>query len=86
MRWLACNSAFIGGTVVVETVFAWPGWACWSWTAFRPGLPGGAGVVLVIAVLVVIINLLVDVIYTVLDPRIGSAELDDQFTRSRRTS
>ena len=61
----------IGGTVVVETVFAWPGVGMLVVDSiFARDYPVVQGVVLVIAVLVVAINLLVDVTYTVLDPRI----------------
>lgn len=61
----------IGGTVVVETVFAWPGIGLLVVDSiFARDYPVVQGVVLVIAVLVVLINLLVDATYTVLDPRI----------------
>jgi len=61
----------IGGAVVVETVFAWPGVGLLVVDSiFARDYPVVQGIVLVIAVLVVLINLLVDVIYTVLDPRI----------------
>lgn len=61
----------IGGTVVVETVFAWPGVGMLVVDSiFARDYPVVQGVVLVIAVLVVAVNLLVDVIYTILDPRI----------------
>jgi peptide/nickel transport system permease protein len=61
----------IGGTVVVETVFAWPGVGMLVVDSiFARDYPVVQGVVLVIAVIVVLINLLVDVTYTVLDPRI----------------
>lgn len=61
----------IGGTVVVETVFAWPGVGLLVVDSiFARDYPVVQGVVLVIAVIVVAINLLVDVTYTVLDPRI----------------
>jgi peptide/nickel transport system permease protein len=61
----------IGGTVVVETVFAWPGVGLLVVDSiFSRDYPVVQGVVLVIAVIVVAINLLVDVTYTVLDPRI----------------
>jgi peptide/nickel transport system permease protein len=61
----------IGGTVVVETVFAWPGVGLLVVDSiFARDYPVVQGVVLVIAVLVVMINLFVDVIYTLLDPRI----------------
>lgn len=61
----------IGGTVVVETVFAWPGVGLLVVDSiFARDYPVVQGIVLVIAVVVVVVNLLVDVIYTVLDPRI----------------
>ena len=61
----------IGGTVVVETVFAWPGVGLLVVDSiFARDYPVVQGIVLVIAVVVVLVNLLVDVIYTVLDPRI----------------
>ena len=61
----------IGGAVVVETVFAWPGIGLLVVDSiFARDYPVVQGVVLVIAVLVVVVNLAVDVIYTLLDPRI----------------
>ncbi|MEJ5198489.1 MAG: nickel ABC transporter permease [Anaerolineae bacterium] len=61
----------IGGAVVVETVFAWSGIGLLVVDSiFARDYPVVQGVVLVIAVLVVLINLAVDVVYTVLDPRI----------------
>ncbi len=61
----------IGGAVVVETVFAWPGIGLLVVDSiFGRDYPVVQGVVLVIAVLVVVVNLTVDLIYTILDPRI----------------
>ncbi|MGQ9841797.1 MAG: nickel ABC transporter permease [Anaerolineae bacterium] len=61
----------IGGTVVVETVFAWPGVGLLVVDSILArDYPVVQGIVLVIAVVVVLVNLLVDVIYTLLDPRI----------------
>ncbi len=61
----------IGGAVVVETVFAWPGIGLLVVDSiFARDYPVVQGVVLVIAVMVVLVNLAVDVVYTVLDPRI----------------
>ncbi len=61
----------IGGAVVVEVVFAWPGIGLLVVDSiFARDYPVVQGVVLFIAVLVVIVNLAVDVIYTFLDPRI----------------
>lgn len=61
----------LGGAVVVETVFAWPGIGLLVVDSILArDYPVVQGVVLTIAVLVVLVNLTVDVIYTVLDPRI----------------
>lgn len=61
----------IGGAVVVETVFAWSGIGLLVVDSiFGRDYPVVQGVVLVIAVMVVLVNLMVDVTYTFLDPRI----------------
>src|SRR6266849_1502468 len=63
--------ALIGGSVVVETVFAWPGvgWLMIQSIEARD-LPVIRAAVLVLAIFIVLINLAVDVLYSVLDPRI----------------
>ena len=63
--------ALLGGSVVVETVFAWPGvgWLMIQAIEARD-LPVIRAAVLILAVFIVIINLLVDLVYTWLDPRI----------------
>ncbi len=63
--------ALAGGAVVVETVYAWPGIGFTAMQAIeRHDIILLQGVVLVIAVIVVTINILVDVTYTLLDPRV----------------
>ncbi|WP_214405460.1 ABC transporter permease [Pseudonocardia lacus] len=64
-------SRLIGGAVVVETVFGISGLggALVSATTQRD-FPVVQGVILVVVFLVVIVNLLIDVLYTWLDPRI----------------
>jgi len=65
---------FMGGIVVVETVFGWPGIGQMVWQAIRlVDIPVIMGGVLVTALFVVIGNLLADLIYPVLDPRIRYA-------------
>lgn len=62
---------FSGYTVVVETVFAWPGLGMIALQAIeRQDLVLLQAIVFVIAVIVVIFNLAVDIIYKVIDPRI----------------
>ncbi len=62
---------FITGTVVVETVFTWPGLGRLAVTAVNENdFPVMTGVVLMFALLYVIINLITDLTYAVIDPRI----------------
>lgn len=63
--------ALLGGSVVVETVFAWPGvgWLMIQAIEARD-LPVIRAAVLVLAIFIVLINLLIDITYTWLDPRI----------------
>ena len=65
----------IGGTVIIETVFAWPGVGRLVVQAiFSRDYPLVQAAVLVLAVLFVSINLLVDLIYLYLDPQITYLE------------
>lgn len=63
--------ALLGGAVVVETVFAWPGLGFLAYESlFARDINLLLGIFFVSAVLVVVVNLAVDVIYSLLDPRI----------------
>jgi peptide/nickel transport system permease protein len=66
--------ALLGGSVVVETVFAWPGlgWLLVQSINSRD-LPLVRAIVLVISLFFVVINLVVDLLYSSLDPRIRHA-------------
>ena len=63
--------AFLGGIVVIETVFGWPGIGRLAWEAVR-NLDGPMimGTVLIGAVFIVLTNLLVDIAYRLVDPRV----------------
>lgn len=64
-------SVAIGGTLILETIFNMPGVGRYFIGAvFQRDYPSVQGVVLVLAVVVVFFNILVDVLYGVLDPRI----------------
>jgi len=64
--------ALLGGSVVVETVFAWPGMGRLTADAIlRRDYPVVQAGVLVIALIIVLVNLTVDLIYSILDPRIS---------------
>lgn len=61
----------LGGSVIVESVFAWPGLGLLAFDAlFSRDLNLLLGIFFVSACLVIAVNLLVDVLYTFLDPRI----------------
>lgn len=63
--------ALIGGSVIVESVFAWPGLGMLAFEAlFSRDLNLLLGIFLLSALLVVAINLVIDLLYTFLDPRI----------------
>jgi peptide/nickel transport system permease protein len=62
---------FLGGAFVVETVFSWPGMARYGVRAFiYRDFNAIIAVVLIIAIAYAIINILVDIAYGLLDPRI----------------
>ena len=64
----------LGGSILVETVFAWPGTGFLLNAAiFQRDLPLLQGSILVLAMFFVVLNLLVDVMQTALDPRIERA-------------
>ena len=61
----------VGGTVVVETIFSWPGMGRLAVdAATQNDFPLVLGVTLLVSVVVVLANILVDVLYVYLDPRI----------------
>ena len=64
----------LGGSILVETVFAWPGTGFLLNAAiFQRDLPLLQGSILVLAMFFVALNLLVDVMQTALYPRIERA-------------
>jgi peptide/nickel transport system permease protein len=63
--------ALLGGSVVVETVFAWPGLGQLAYQSlFARDFNLLLGIFFLSACLVVVVNIIVDVIYVLLDPRI----------------
>ncbi|MGJ3265469.1 MAG: ABC transporter permease [Salinarimonas sp.] len=64
----------LGGSILVETIFAWPGSGYLLNSAiFLRDLPLMQGTVLVLALFFVLTNLAVDILQMVLDPRMNSA-------------
>jgi peptide/nickel transport system permease protein len=69
------SAQMLGGSVVVENVFSVPGLGRLAQEAVAArDTPLLLGIILTSAVLVVVINLLVDIAYAFLDPRVGAAE------------
>ncbi|MDT7834340.1 ABC transporter permease [Aquabacterium sp. OR-4] len=62
----------LGGSILIETVFAWPGTGFLLNSAiFQRDLPLLQGTILVLAMFFVVLNLLVDIVQSTLDPRIA---------------
>src|SRR5512143_772811 len=61
----------LGGALVTESIFAWPGMGRLFWEyAQRGDYPVVLGVLLLVSTAVVFFTIVVDVLYTVVDPRI----------------
>ncbi len=61
----------LGGALVTETIFAWPGMGRLFWEyAQRGDFPVVLGVLLLVSTAVVFFTIIVDVLYTFIDPRI----------------
>ena len=61
----------LGGAVITETIFAWPGVGRLAVDAiFSRDYPLVQAIVAMLATLFVLINLIMDLVYTYLDPRI----------------
>jgi ABC-type dipeptide/oligopeptide/nickel transport system permease component len=59
------------GAVITETIFSYKGIGWWAWqSAVRLDIPSVLGFALFTAVLFVLINLVVDILYTRVDPRV----------------
>ena len=61
----------LGGSVLVETVFSWPGSGfLLNLAIFQRDIPMLQGVILILAAFFVLLNLLVDILHSLIDPRI----------------
>jgi peptide/nickel transport system permease protein len=62
----------LGGNMIVETVFGWPGIGRLAVDAiFARDYPLVQGVVIIYSLTYVLVNLLVDILYTFINPRIA---------------
>lgn len=67
-------ASLLAGTVLVEQIFSWPGIGSYAFrSATNLDLPAIMGVSLFVAVVYITINLIVDLLYSVIDPRIRAA-------------
>jgi peptide/nickel transport system permease protein len=61
----------LSGAVLTETVFAWPGVGSWLKDAiFDRDYPVLQGGILFLAIVFVVVNLVVDISYAILNPRV----------------
>ena len=64
----------LGGAVVTETIFSWPGVGRLAVGAILSSdMPVAQGTIIVLSMGFIVINLIVDVLYAVLDPRVRAA-------------
>lgn len=63
--------ALLGGAVITETVFGWPGIGQLAVSSlYNRDYPVVQAVVLVAAIVFIFVNLFVDLLYAIVDPRI----------------
>lgn len=63
--------SLLGGAIVIETIFSWPGIGYYATQAIiNLDFPSVMGVTLVFTLGVVLANLIADIVYAILDPRI----------------
>jgi peptide/nickel transport system permease protein len=69
------SATMLGGSVVIESVFSIPGLGRLAQEAVSGrDTPLLMGIIVISAVLVIVTNLIVDVVYATLDPRVGASE------------
>ncbi len=61
----------LAGAILTETIFAWPGVGKWLVESIqRRDYPAVQGGILLVATVVITVNLIVDLLYGVINPRI----------------
>ncbi|HIQ83318.1 MAG TPA: ABC transporter permease [Candidatus Pullichristensenella stercorigallinarum] len=72
-------SRLITGTMIVESVFSWPGIGKYGYDAlFYKDMPALQATVLVLAVTICGVNLIVDILYGLVDPRVRVSQKGGQ--------
>ena len=65
------RDSLLAGAILTETIFSWPGLGRWLIDALqRRDYPVVQGGVLLVATMIILVNLLVDLLYGVVNPRI----------------
>jgi peptide/nickel transport system permease protein len=65
-------SRILGGAVIIEQIFAWPGLGLLAYDAItRRDYPVILGVTMVAGAFVMVINILIDFVYVLVDPRVS---------------
>jgi peptide/nickel transport system permease protein len=68
-------ASLLAGSVLVENVFSWPGLGQYAYrAAVGLDLPGIMGVSMVVATVYILMNLIVDILYRVIDPQMKETE------------
>jgi peptide/nickel transport system permease protein len=72
---IAINFGFVlSGAIAVETIFSWPGLGLATYEALQgPDLPMLQGLFLMFSAAVIFFNLIADLLYVALDPRVRAA-------------
>lgn len=69
----------IGGSLITEIVFSYPGIGTWLFTAIRQlDYPLISGATLLIAVSVLLANFTIEIIYGLVDPRIKATQMEEE--------
>ena len=78
-------AGLLSGTVLVENIFAWPGIGQYAYhSAVSLDLPAIMGVSLFIALVYIVLNLVIDLLYGVIDPRIPASSADGSTCDANR--
>ena len=75
----------LGGVVLVENIFAWPGLGCYVFNAITSSdYPAVQGFILYATTVYVLLFLLVDVLYVVFDPRVQAGPMTSEAMAAGR--
>lgn len=67
--------SLFSGALITETIFVWPGVGRLSYDAvLNRDYPVVMGILLITAIIILVSNLLADILYAIIDPRIGAEE------------